>query len=142
MKTSLPKHSPRSRAFTLIEIMVVVIVIGILAAIIIPQFMGTTDDAKISAAKATVTELDSAVERFYVQMDRYPTTEEGLNVLVNPPTTDDAKSWRGPYIKELHNDPWGNPYQYACPGTHHASSYDIWSRGKSGVDGQDNIGNW
>lgn len=139
MKTRFTKHS---RAFTLVEIMVVVVVISILAAIIIPQFIGTSDDAKVAAAKATVTELDSAVERFYVQMDRYPTTEEGLNVLVTAPTTDDAKDWRGPYIKELHPDPWGNPYQYACPGTHHPASYDIWSRGKAGVDGQGNIGNW
>jgi general secretion pathway protein G len=135
-----------SHGFTLVEIMVVVIVIGILASIIIPQFIGTTSDAKIAAAKGTVSELDSAVERFYVQMDRYPTTEEGLKVLVDPPTGDDAKQWRGPYIKQLRNDPWGNPYQYVNPGTHHPTSYDIWSRGKDGVDGGDgenaDIGNW
>ncbi len=140
---SSPKHS---RGFTLVEIMVVVVVIGILASIIIPQFIGTTSDAKIAAAKGTISELDSAVERFYVQMDRYPTTEEGLNVLVNSPTGDDAKQWRGPYIKLLRNDPWGNPYQYVNPGTHHPTSYDIWSRGKDGVDGGDgenaDIGNW
>jgi general secretion pathway protein G len=136
----------RSRGFTLVEIMVVVVVIGILASIIIPQFIGTTSDAKIAAAKGTVSELDSAIERFYVQMDRYPTTEEGLKVLVDPPTADDAKQWRGPYIKQLRNDPWGNPYQYMNPGTHHPTSYDIWSRGKDGVDGGDgenaDIGNW
>jgi len=138
--------SKRSHGFTLVEIMVVVIVIGILASIIIPQFIGTTSDAKIAAAKGTVSELDSAIERFYVQMDRYPTTEEGLKVLVDPPTGDDAKQWRGPYIKQLRNDPWGNPYQYVNPGTHHSTSYDIWSRGKDGVDGGDgenaDIGNW
>ena len=132
----------KSGGFTLIEIMVVVVVIGILAAIIIPQFMGTSEDAKIAAARATVTELDSAVERFYVQMDRYPTTEEGFNALLTPPSGDDAKNWRGPYIKKLFNDPWGHPYQYACPGTHHTESYDIWSRGKANADDANSIGNW
>src|ERR1035438_3350850 len=95
-----------SRGFTLIEMMVVVVVIGILASIIIPQFIGTTQDAKISAAKGTISELDGALERFYVHMDRYPTAEEGLKVLVDAPADDDAKKWRGPYIKQLRNDPW------------------------------------
>jgi general secretion pathway protein G len=136
----------KSPGFTLVEIMVVVVIIGILAATIIPQFIGTTQDAKVSAAKAQVAELESAVERFYVQMDRYPTTDEGLTVLVNAPAGDDAQKWRGPYIKQLRDDPWGHPYQYVNPGTHHPSSYDIWSRGKSGVDGGEgenaSIGNW
>ena len=126
--------------------MVVVVILGILAATIIPQFVGTTKDAKISAAKAQVAELESAVERFYVHMDRYPTTEEGLKALVDPPADDDNKKWRGPYIKQLRNDPWGNAYQYLCPGTHHASSFDIWSRGADGADGGEgekaDIGNW
>ena len=123
----------------MVEIMVVVVIIGILAATIIPQFIGTTQDAKVSAAKAQIAELESAVERFYIHMDRYPTTEEGLNVLVDPPSGDDARNWRGPYIKLLRNDPWGNPYQYLSPGTHHPSSFDIWSHFKG--DNSD-IGNW
>ena len=131
------KKNP-SAAFTLIEIMVVVIILGILAATIIPQFMGTTQDAKIGAAKSQVAELESAVERFYVHMDRYPTPEEGLKVLVDAPANDDDKKWRGPYIKLLRDDPWGHPYQYAYPGTHHPTSFDIWSSG----DGKADIGNW
>ena len=118
----LPRDAGRSRAarvnsrrpraaFTLIEIMVVVIILGILAATIIPQFIGTTHDARVSAAKANIAELEAALERFYVQMDRYPTTEEGLKVLVEAPSGE-AKKWRGPYIKLLRPDPWGNPYQY------------------------------
>lgn len=126
------------RAFTLVEIMIVVVILGILAATIIPQFMGTTKDAKISAAKAHIAELESALERFYVHMDRYPSAEEGLKVLVDPPTDDSDKKWRGPYIKQLRNDPWGHPYQYRYPGTHHPSSFDILTQGEGGTE----IGNW
>ena len=138
MKIQLSKN--HSRGFTLLEMMIVVIVIGILAATIIPQFMGTTHDAKVSAAKAQVAEIESAVERFNNQMDRYPTAEEGLSALVNPPSGDDATKWRGPYIKRLINDPWGNPYQYAVPGTHNPNSFDIWAHDTQGA-GAD-IGNW
>src|SRR6266487_5009343 len=135
----------RSTAFTLMEIMVVLVVIGILAATIIPQFIGTTKDAKVSAAKANVAELESALERFYIHLDRHPTTEEGLKVLVEPPAGE-GKKWRGPYIKMLRADPWGNPYQYRNPGVHHPTSFDLWSRGADGADGGDgdaaDIGNW
>src|SRR3954463_15335158 len=123
----------RNAAFTLIEIMVVLIVIGILAAVIMPQFTGTTHDAKISTAKAHVAELESALERFYVHMDRYPTSEEGLKVLVEAPAGD-AEKWRGPYIKQLRPDPWSKPYEYRFPGTHHPTSFDIYSRGADGAD--------
>ena len=144
MKKQLRKA--KKSAFTIVEIMVVVVVIAILASIIIPQFVGTAKDAKVSAAKGTVSELESAVDRFYVHMDRYPTADEGLKVLVDAPANDEGKKWRGPYIKQLRNDPWGNPYQYAVPGTHHTSSYDVWSRGADGADGGDgdnaDIGNW
>jgi general secretion pathway protein G len=134
-----------SDAFTLIEIMVVVVILGILAATIIPQFIGTTQDAKVSAAKSQIAELESALERFYVHMDRYPTAEEGLPALVTAPAGAESK-WRGPYIKQLRNDPWGNPYQYSFPGTHHPTSFDVWSRGSDGADGGEgdaaDIGNW
>lgn len=132
-------------AFTLVEIMVVVVILGILAATIIPQFMGTTQDAKISAAKSAVSEMENALERFNLHMDRYPTTEEGLKVLVDPPTADD-KRWRGPYIKMLRKDPWDHDYQYRNPGTHRKTGFDLWSHGADGVDGGEkenaDIGNW
>ena len=143
----MKRHSLRkqSAGFTLLEIMVVVIIIGVLAATIIPQFMGTTHDAKVSAAKADVAQLENALERFNLHMDRYPTMDEGLKVLVEAPTGEDKK-WRGPYIKLLRPDPWGNPYQYRLPGIHHPTTFDIWSRGADGQDGGDgpnaDIGNW
>ena len=143
MKIQLKKAG--SDAFTLIEIMVVVIILGILAATIIPQFMGTTQDAKVSAAKSQVAELESALGRFYIHMDRYPSAEEGLKSLVEAPAGAEQK-WRGPYIKLLRNDPWDNPYQYTVPGTHNPTSFDLWSRGADGADGGEganaDIGNW
>ncbi len=135
----------RSGAFTLIEIMVVVVILGVLAATIIPQFIGTTHDARVSTAKSHIAELDVALERFNLNMDRYPTAEESLKVLVERPGGE-AAAWRGPYIKQLRPDPWGQPYQYRVPGTRHPTSFDIWSRGADKVDGGEgegmDIGNW
>jgi general secretion pathway protein G len=141
-----PRNSARGiAAFTLLEIMVVVIILGVLAATIIPQFVGTTQEAKVSAAKAHIAEIESAIERFYVHMDRYPTQDEGLAVLEKSPTTD-ASKWRGPYVKKLRPDPWGQPYQYRRPGVRHANSFDLWSRGTDTADGGEgegtDIGNW
>jgi len=142
---SILRKSITESGFSLIEIMVVLVVIGILAAAIIPQFIGATHDAKVSAAKASVGELESALGRFYVNMDRYPTVDEGLKVLVEAPTGEEKK-WRGPYVNQVRADPWGNPFQYRVPGTHHPATFDIWSRGADGADGGEgeaaDIGNW
>jgi general secretion pathway protein G len=92
-----------------------------------------------------VSELEAALERFNVHMDRYPTSEESLKVLVEAPTGDEQK-WRGPYVKMLRADPWGHPYQYRFPGVHHPTSFDVWSRGADGADGGEgpnaDVGNW
>ena len=142
----MKRSQVRSEAgFTLVELMVVVVIIGVLAATIIPEIMGTPHEAKVSAAKGHIAELGNALDRFNLHMDRYPTSEESLKVLVEAPSGD-SKNWRGPYIRQLRSDPWGNPYQYRYPGVHHPASYDLWSRGADGVDGGEgkgaDIGNW
>lgn len=119
--------------FTLIELMVVVIVLAILAATIIPRFKGTADDARRSAAEGNIATLKNALERFSVPMGRYPTTEEGLDALVKDPSQGEA-NWRGPYIDELIDDPWGRPFQYTSPGNE-GREYEIVSFGSDGAPG-------
>jgi general secretion pathway protein G len=144
VERSKPKREPMkiqtrtTDAFSLIELMIVVIVIGIIAATIAPRIVGTTHDARVGSAQASVAELRSALERFYIHMDRYPTNEEGLNALVEPPAGS-ADQWRGPYIERLRLDPWGNPFQYRVPGSQNRA-FDVWSRGADGVDGGEGKG--
>jgi general secretion pathway protein G len=128
-------RNPQS-GFTLIEIMVVVIILGILAATILPQFMGTIQDAKEKAAQTDIRTIKNSLERFFLNMDRYPTNEEGLEVLINPPR-DGAEKWRGPYFdaEKAPLDPWKNPYVYRTPGQHRNKAYDVWSRGADNADG-------
>ena len=141
----MPLLKKTSRGFTLIELMVVVVILSILAAVIVPMISGNVHDAKVSTTKSNIAELEAALERFYIHMDRHPTTEEGLKVLTEPPAGEENK-WRGPYIKLLRPDPWGNPFQYRIPGTHRTSGFDLWSRGSDGADGGQgeatDIGNW
>jgi general secretion pathway protein G len=141
-----PLIARRSAGFTLVEIMVVVVILGILAATIVPLFRGAAEDAKVSAAKSTIAELESSLERMHIHLDRYPSNDEGLKLLVDPPSGEEEKKWRGPYIKVLRPDPWGNPYQYRNPGIRRTSGFDLWSRGADGADGGErdgsDLGNW
>lgn len=140
------ERQDRGRAgFTLIEIMVVVIILGVIAATIIPRFVGMTHEAKVTRAQVDLSTLASALERFYLNLDRYPTTEEGLQILVVPPA-EGAKDWKGPYIAELRRDPWGSAYGYRSPGIQGNRPYDLWSRGSDRADGGQaetaDISNW
>ena len=133
------------RFFTFIEIMVVVIIIGILAAIIMPKFFGRTEEAKVNAVKSQIEIFSTTLDAYQLDNDNYPTTEQGLNALITKPTMPPIpSSWKGPYLaNEIPMDPWGNKYVYKCPGDHNPSSYDIYSDGPDGKAGSsDDITNW
>jgi len=125
----------RIRAFTLIELMVVILILAILAALIVPNVLGRTGQAKVSKAKADISELSGAVDQFRLDCDRYPSTQEGLDALRNQPSG--ATGWHGPYIKQqIPLDPWGNAYQYQTPGPSGAG-YQVESYGADGAPGGD-----
>ncbi len=129
------------KAFTLIELMLAVVIIGILAAMAAPRLTGRTQQAKISAAKADIDATVSlALDLFHMDTGRYPTTEEGLVALNQNPSL--LSDWHGPYLKRVPKDPWGNSYIYQSPGTHN-SDFDLSSTGINGITGDDDdIHNW
>jgi len=132
----------RKRAFTLIELLLVLVILGILAAIVVPKMSGRTEQAKDAAARSQISIFNTALDAFEIDNGHYPKGKNGLVELVQSPR--DAQNWRGPYLKsDIPNDPWGHPYIYECPGKHNPSSYDIMSAGPDGnVGGDDDISNW
>ncbi len=138
--------SNAARGFTLIEIMVVVVIMGIMAALIVPKLMGRTDDARIIAAKQDIATIMQALKLYKLDNQHYPTTEQGLQALVTKPTTGPAANgWKtGGYVDKLPKDPWGNPYQYLSPGI--KGEIDVFTLGADGqpggVDNDADIGSW
>jgi general secretion pathway protein G len=133
--------------FTLIEIMVVVVIIGLLAAVVVPQFLSKVDDARVTKAKQDIQAIETALTMYKLDNYTYPTTEMGLKALVQKPDPTVAKNWRpGGYLQHLNKDPWKNDYQYVNPGTHGAGEYDLYSLGADGQPGGEDykadIGNW
>lgn len=130
--------------FTLIEVMVVVVILGILASVIIPKIMDKPDEARIVKAKQDIRTLQSTLEMYRLDNYVYPTTEQGLQALVQKPGNPEAPHWKQ-YLDRLPVDPWGHPYQYLNPGTH-GGAVDIWTNGADGVPGGEganaDIGNW
>jgi general secretion pathway protein G len=144
--SNFSRANSRHAGFTLIEIMVVVVIMGVLAALLVPRLMGRTDDARILAAKQDIATLMQALKLYRLDNQRYPTTEQGLQALIARPTNGpQPANWKtGGYIDRLNKDPWGNPYQYASPGTR--SEVDIFSYGADGQPGGSgndaDIGSW
>ncbi len=134
----------RSRGFTLVEIMVVVVIIGILAALIVPRVVGRTDDARAVAAKQDVAATMQALKLYRLDNGRYPTTEQGLQALFTKPQSQPVPSNWKQYLDKVPKDPWGNAYQYLNPGVH--GEIDVFSLGadaQPGGSGADaDIGSW
>ena len=130
------------RAFTLIELLLVLVILAVLAAVVVPKFTKRSEQARITAARTDIANLEVALDACEVDTGRYPTTQEGLEALVEQPSN--LETWRGPYIKRgVPKDPWGKPYVYECPGQHNTTGYDLHSLGPDGQDGgDDDIINW
>ncbi|OWW18893.1 type II secretion system major pseudopilin GspG [Noviherbaspirillum denitrificans] len=134
------------RGFTLIEIMVVVVIMGILAALVVPKLMGRADDARITAARQDIATLMQALKLYKLDNQRYPTTEQGLQALIAKPTSGPAANgWKnGGYLDKLPKDPWGGQYQYLSPGV--KGEVDVFSYGADGQPGgtgnDADIGSW
>jgi general secretion pathway protein G len=133
----------RQKGFSLIEIMVVVVIIGILAALIVPRLMDRPDQARMVAARQDIAALMQALKLFKLDNGRYPSAEQGLQALVKPPQGGGTMPVT-PYLDRLPNDPWGHPYQYQIPGTH--GDIDVFSLGADSKPGGDagnaDIGSW
>src|SRR5471032_1398391 len=128
MKThAMPRRA--ARGFTLIEIMVVVVIMGVLAALVVPKLLSRTGESKVAAAKVDIATVMQAMKLYKLDNQRYPSTEQGLQALVTKPTSGpDASGWKaGGYLDKLPKDPWGQPYQFLSPGIH--GEIDVFSLG-------------
>jgi general secretion pathway protein G len=137
-----PLHRPKG--FTLIELMVVLVIIGVLAALIVPNVLDRTDDARGTAARTDVNNLMQALKLYKLDNQRFPSTEQGLNALTARPTTAPVPpNWRR-YLDKLPSDPWGRPYQYLNPGLHgEVDVLSLGADGQPGGEGKDaDIGSW
>ena len=126
---------PAQRGFTLIEVMVVVIIIGVLGALIVPNILGRSNDARISAAKADIQTLVNALDLYYLDNNHYPSTDQGIDALISLPTgKPEPQNWNpGGYVKRLPKDPWGNDYIYLSPGAE--LEFEVYSLGADNAEG-------
>jgi general secretion pathway protein G len=139
---NMPKRIHRRSAFTLIELLLVMVIIIILASIVVPKMSGYSERARKSKATAEIDAFKTSLAAFETDTGRFPTTEEGLNALVHAPNgVQNFKA--GGYMDEIPPDPWGNAYIYRSPGIHHPDTFDVFTAGPDGHEGGgDDIGNW
>ena len=125
----------REEGFTLVELMVVIVILGLLATIVAINVLPSGDKARVEKAKSDIATIESGLEMYKLQNFNYPTTSDGLQALITPPAglADPSRYQKGGYLKKLPNDPWNRPYLYAAPGTHGA--VDVWSFGADGKEG-------
>ena len=140
-----PVRRSAEHGFTLVELMVVVVIIGLLATIVAINVIPSGDTARVEKAKADISTIENGLELYRLQMSTYPTTSQGLQALVAAPAGADASRYqRGGYVKKLPEDPWGRAYLYASPGQH--GEADVWSYGADGKEGGEgidaDIGSW
>ena len=143
MQTKLKDSYRMQSAFTLVELLLVLVILGILATVVLPKFAGTTERGRVTAAQTQISTFKTALDAFEVDMGFYPKGKGGLNDLILQPR--DAANWHGPYLQTdaIPKDPWGNDYIYECPGRHNSSFYDLYSAGPDGrVGTADDVCNW
>jgi general secretion pathway protein G len=143
MSSSQRVKGGRERGFTLIEIMVVVVIIGLLAAIVAPNLIGNIDRAAVTRARADIRTIDNALNLYRLDNFRYPSTDEGLEALVTNPGEASAANWKQ-YLRSVPTDPWNNEYQYTSPGRQ--GDYEVFTLGANGQEGGEgidaDIGTW
>jgi general secretion pathway protein G len=142
----LPARHARSGGFTLLEIMVVVVILGILVALVAPNVIGRIDEARTTKARQDIRQIETALNLYRMDNFRYPTTEQGLEALVKKPADPNVRNWKsGGYLMSMRKDPWGNDYGYISPGTR-GGEYDLYTLGADGQPGGEgldaDIGNW
>ena len=146
MRTTTVPQDSREDGFTLVELMVVIVIIGLLATVVIVNVLPTRDKAMVEKAKADISLIEQGLEMYRLDNFNYPRTEDGLKALQAPPSglAQPDRYRRGGYLKRLPDDPWGKPYQYAIPGQH--GPFDIYSLGADSAPGGEaenaDIGNW
>ena len=131
----------RRQAFTMIELLLVLVILGVLAALVVPKFAGRSEQAKITGAKTDIRGIETALEAFEIDNTRFPTTQEGLRALYERPAN--SLTWKGYLKRGTPRDPWGNEYVYEYPGRYNEESYDLYSMGPDMRQGsEDDVTNW